>query len=49
VTNRIGELLATQVIALPVRADFVARLTDVRTWEGEEIPPAMCARFVSPA
>jgi transposase len=45
VTNRIGGLLATQGITLPVRADFGARLAQVRDWQGEAIGAALQARL----
>jgi transposase len=46
VTNRIGGLLATQGITLPVRADFADRLAQVRDWQGEVIAAALPARLL---
>jgi transposase len=45
VTNRIGGLLATQGITLPVRADFADRLAQVRDWQGAAIGAALHARL----
>jgi transposase len=45
VTNRIGGLLATQGITLPVRADFGDRLAQVRDWQGAAIGAALAARL----
>jgi transposase len=44
VTNRIGGLLATQGITLPVRADFADHLARVRNWHGEPLGAALLAR-----
>ena len=45
VTNRIGGLLATQGITVPVRADFGDRLAQLRTWRGEVMPEGLRARL----
>ena len=45
VTNRIGGLLATQGITLPVRADFADRLAQLRDWQGAAIGAALSARL----
>jgi transposase len=45
VTNRIGGLLATQGITVPIRAEFGARLEHLRTWRGESVPAARRARL----
>ena len=45
VTNRMGGLLATHGITLRVRADFGERLALLRTWQGEELAPALRARL----
>jgi transposase len=45
VLNRIGGLLATQGIAIPVRADFRHRLEQGRTWDGEPIAPGLRTRL----
>lgn len=45
VTNRIGGLLVTQGITLHVRADFDARLAQLRTWHGADLPLALGERL----
>jgi transposase len=45
VINRIGGLLATQGTMAAVRADFDERLAQLRTWDGEPLPPALQARL----
>jgi transposase len=39
-------LLATQGTAARVRADFGERLAELRTWDGDPLPPALQARLV---
>jgi len=42
--NRIGGLLASQGVEVPVRAGFLDSLASVRLWDGSVLPPRLCAR-----
>jgi transposase len=44
VLNRIGGLLATQGVALPVRKSSPEELDEVRLWDGSELPAGLKAR-----
>lgn len=44
-SNRIGGLLATQGVKLPVRRDFRERLAEVRLWDGSPLPAGLQARL----
>lgn len=43
--GRIGGLLATQGVSIPIRADFLETLPAVRLWDGSALPPGLCARI----
>jgi len=43
--NRIKGLLATQGVRLPVQADFLARLDEVRLWDGSAVLPGLRGRL----
>jgi transposase len=45
VRNRIRGLLATQGLHVPVQADFATRLTRLRRWDGQPLPPAIVQRL----
>jgi transposase len=43
--NRIKGLLATQGVRIPVHQDFLARLEEVRLWDGSPVPPGLRGRL----
>jgi transposase len=43
--NRVHGLLTTQGVTVPVRADFWARVTAVRRWDGTPLPTGLLARL----
>jgi transposase len=43
--GRIGGLLATQGVSIPIHADFLETLPAVRLWDGSPLPPGLCARI----
>jgi transposase len=43
--NRIKGLLASQGVQLPVQADFLTRLDEVRLWDGSPLPAGLRARL----
>jgi transposase len=45
VINRLQGLLTTQGVRIPLHADFLARITAVRRWDGTPLPPGLCQRL----
>jgi transposase len=43
--GRIGGLLATQGVSVPIHTDFLETLAAVRLWDGSPLPPGLCARI----
>ena len=44
-SNRIKGLLVGQGVRLPVKADFLERLEQVRLWDGRPVPPGLRSRL----
>lgn len=44
-TNRIKSFLVLHGVRVPVKADFVERLSKVRLWDGSPLPPALRERL----
>jgi transposase len=45
VINRLQGLLTTQGVRIPLHADFLARITAVRRWDGTPLPTGLCQRL----
>jgi transposase len=45
VINRLQGLLTPQGVRIPLHADFLARLTAVRRWDGTPLPTGVCQRL----
>lgn len=43
--NRLKGLLVSQGVSLPVQADFLARLAELRVWDGAPLPPGLRRRL----
>lgn len=44
--NRIGSLLATQGARLTLKPDFAQQLQQLRRWNGQPLPPLLCAELL---